>query len=211
MNSIRSRLRWVLPVGAAVVVLWPGAAGPVRAEAAAARVAWQAFEESIGAAEQARQAGDFEESEARYLEAIERARPFGAQNMRLGRALDGLADLLYALERYEEAEPRYLEALEIWDKLLGTSQPRVATTMHNLAALYLARGEPERAEPLFVRSRRIWEESLGLDSPEVAISLNAHAALLQRTGRLQEAQRLIERARSIRVGSGLTFSRSQEQ
>lgn len=171
---------------------------PVLAQREEARERWKAFEESVRAAEQARRDGDFVQAENLFKEAVEESKSFGARNVRLGRALDGLADLYYDLGRYEDAEPLYLEALEIWQQLLGPEQPRVATTMHNLAALYLAREETDKAEPLFQRSLAIWEKSLGEGSLEVAVALDAYAALLQRTGRREEAEPLIERARKIR-------------
>jgi len=124
---------------------------------------WRAALEAAGTAVDD---GDFTSAEARYLEVIDDAEDPQRANVLLARAIDGLADVRRAQERWTEAEGLYLRSAEMWERLLGPDQPRLATTLHNLGVVYLHQGKTQDAERALHRALSLWETALGEGSIE---------------------------------------------
>ena len=108
-------------------------------------------------------------------------------------ALNNLAVLLLATNRYPEAEPLMRRALAIDEKSLGPDHPDVARDVNNLAELLRVGNRLAEAEPLYRRALAIDEKSFGPEHPNVATSNNL-ALLLQATNRPAEAEPLMRRA-----------------
>ena len=99
-------------------------------------------------------------------------------------ALNNLAQMLKAANRFAEAETLLRRVLEIFEKVerdTGRRHPNYAATINNLALLLQATNRLSEAEPLIRRALAIDEESFGPSHPNVAIRLNNLAVLL--TGR----------------------------
>ena len=60
---------------------------------------------------------------------------YGPDHPSVATALDNLAGLLGATNRFGEAEPLYRRALTIWEKSYGPDHPDVATCIKLLAGL----------------------------------------------------------------------------
>jgi CHAT domain-containing protein len=72
----------------------------------------------------------------------------GPDHPRLAAALNNLAKVYQAQERYADAEPLIKRALAIGEKALGPSHPRFANVLNHLADLYRAQGRYAEALPL---------------------------------------------------------------
>ena len=112
--------------------------------------------------------------------------------------LDQLGDAYKSYTQYVKAEIAYQESLNLYQKLLGDSHPKVANSLNNLAALYRAMGRYSDAEPLYGRSLHIYETHLGANHPYTATSLNNLAALYYVMGRYNDAETLYGRSLQIR-------------
>ncbi|HKQ61721.1 MAG TPA: tetratricopeptide repeat protein, partial [Candidatus Polarisedimenticolaceae bacterium] len=82
------------------------------------------------------------------------------------RASDGLGDVARAAGRWSDAESHYAQAAELWQRLLGETQPRLAVTLHNLGAARLALGRLDEAEAPLRRAVEIFTRALGPDAPD---------------------------------------------
>jgi CHAT domain-containing protein len=107
------------------------------------------------------------------------------------------AHLYFRQGRDAEAEPLIKRSLAIYEKALGTDDPRVAVSLNNLGKLYAKQSRYTEAEPLIKRSLAINEKALGLDHPSVATNLNNLAALHESQGRYVDAYLLSRRAISV--------------
>jgi len=106
----------------------------------------------------------YDEAEAFYRSLLDEAGE--ERGMLPARAIDGLADLYHAQERYEPAAELYRRSIAQWEQLLGPRQPRLATSLQNLAVVYLELDRAADAAPLAERAARIFETALGPDSPQ---------------------------------------------
>jgi tetratricopeptide (TPR) repeat protein/CHAT domain-containing protein len=116
-------------------------------------------------------------------------------------ALNDLAQLYWAQDRYAEAEPLLRRSLNIIERAQGPQDNNVAVALDSLANLYSAQGHYAEAEPLFRRSLAIREKEAQRDNPDdagVSNALNSLARLYVAQGRLAEAEPLFERSVSIR-------------
>ena len=153
----------------------------------------------IHAGMQAYQQGRYTDAETSWLAALEEAKQFGDEDVRLATSLNNLALLYNTQGQYAQAEPPYQRALAIYEKALGPDHPNVATSLNNLALLYNTQGQYGQAEPLYLRALAILEKALGPEHPNVASGLENYADLLRKTDRNAEADELEERARAIRA------------
>ena len=178
-----------LLAGLLVLVLW-------HADAQAQQETW---ERHIQASVAAYQQGNYGEAEAQIRLALEAAKAFGPDDLRLATTLNNLAVLYDEQGRYAEAEPLYKRALAIMEQVLGPEHPDVALNLNNLASLYRFQGKYAEAEPLYKRLLAITDKALGPEHPDVATSLERYAALLRQTGRTAEAYSFEVRANAIRA------------
>ncbi len=153
--------------------------------------------------------GNYGEAVKQTEAALEAAKAFGPDDLRLANTLNILASLYHAQGKYAEAEPLHKRALAIREKMLGPEHPDLALSLNNLAMLYHDLGKYSEAEPLHKRALAIWEKALGPNHPYVATGLENYALLLRKTERTSEAENVGARAKAIRasaLGKAVKFS-----
>ena len=141
---------------------------------------WERLTKTGGAAYQQ---GRYTDAETSWLAALEEAKQFGDEDVRLATCLNNLALLYNTQGQYGQAEPYYQRALAIYEKALGPDHPNIATSFNNLALLYNTQGKYALAEPLYLRALAILEKALGPEHPNVASGLENYADLLRKTDR----------------------------
>ena len=94
------------------------------------------------------------------------------------------------LGEYELAEPHYERAMELTERTLGESDPKLAPVLNNLANLHLSQGRYDEAEPLFRRAIEIEKSALGEAGAALSESTMDLALLSQRRGNYDEAEAL---------------------
>jgi tetratricopeptide (TPR) repeat protein len=151
----------------------------------------------MNAGEIANRAGDYRTAAARYELALREAESFGANDLRLARTLNNLAEVYRAQGRFDAAEPLYGRALGIRENTLGPDDLDLGVSLNNVAALYQDQGRFTEAEPLYRRALGIRENALGPDHPDVGASLNNIALLYRTQGRFTDAESLYRRALQI--------------
>jgi tetratricopeptide (TPR) repeat protein len=113
---------------------------------------------------------------------------YGPEHTEVATALDNLAMLLQATNRFAEAEPLTRRALAIYEKSYGLGHPEVATSLNNLALLLLATNRLAEAEPLMRRALTIlfdFSRRTGYEHPNQEAALENYRALLQAMGKSQ--------------------------
>jgi tetratricopeptide (TPR) repeat protein len=120
----------------------------------------------LDAADEALHGDRAQEAERIYTKIIDAAATMKKVNLLVARAVDGMAGLCAEQGRLTEARDYYRRAAEMWDKLLGSRQPRLATTLHNLAVVELALDQPEAARGHVLAALEIWELSFGTNSAQ---------------------------------------------
>ncbi len=150
-----------------------------------------------------RDAGKYAEAAvlAERLLEIEERSVRGPDRNDVALALNDLAQLYWAQDRYAEAEPLLRRSLDIIERARGHQDNNVAVALDSLANLYSAQGHYAEAEPLFRRSLAIREKESQRDNPDdagVSNALNSLARLYVAQGRTAEAEPLFDRSVSIR-------------
>ena len=92
------------------------------------------------------------------------------------RAVDGAGDACRDLARPDLAEGHYRRAAELWERLLGPDQPRLAVTLHNLGAVIAEQGRDDEAGPVFRRAAEVWSRGPFAASEPAEASRRAAAA-----------------------------------
>ena len=140
-------------------------------------VRMEGWREALAEAERLLRAGDAGAAEDQYRGVIDASEASGEAGLLVARAVDGLADIYRQQERFDEARELYARSAAMWERLLGSRQPRLAVTLHNLALVEAARGERGDAERHLLRAIEIFEGSLGGDSAWAEASRERYAAL----------------------------------
>jgi len=168
-NARRHRPATTLPVGPASALLFaslllgcltPGAA----AEAGSRGERQQEWRSRLEAARSAADAGRLLEAREIYGEVRDATVAARDEGLLAARATDGLGNALLELGRAAEAETQLRHSAEMWERLLGPTQPRLANTLHQLGLSLLEQGKREPAVPVFERALSIWTETFGADS-----------------------------------------------
>lgn len=123
--------------------------------------AWRTMLED---ADEAVAEGRWEQAEKTLVAVVEQARALDSPNLVLARAVDRLGDLRRELGRFDEAATLYRESAQLWERLLGGSQPRLAVTLHNLGVVYVHLERYDDARGSLERALEIVERSIGADS-----------------------------------------------
>jgi tetratricopeptide (TPR) repeat protein len=126
----------------------------------------QRLRAELSRAEAALGQGQDLEAETSYRRVLEEAGTDDRPTLLLARAVDGLADLMRSQKRLDEAIPLYRRSIELWERLLGSGQPRQATSMHNVGTIYLDRSQFDDAEAMLRGALSIWEDAFGNNSSE---------------------------------------------
>ena len=181
-------------VCAVLVCLWVGISvgGPAMAQ-----------EPDINAIKQLIVRGDHAAAlrEAQKLEAAAKAQ-FGINHTSYAYAVNTLATVYVALEKYDEAEGLYARAMAIREKALGEDHLEVAHTLTNLSLVYSLQRKFAEAEGVLRRALAIQEKALGENDVTVATTLGLIASACLGQGKAQEADALHARAMSI-IGSAM--------
>lgn len=139
----------------------------------------------------------WDEAEFLLRRVVSTEQSFGLDDVNLASALNNLATVLQATDRFAEAEPLMRRALSITEKKLGRDHPGLAADLNNLAHLLQATNRSAEAEPLMRRALAIAEKHFGPNHSYVAITLNNLAEFLREANRLVEAEPLMQRALTI--------------
>jgi len=129
----------------------------------------------------------YEESEARYREALEIFRAIDPKHFEIGKVKNGLAMVASRRGRYAEAEAGLREVETLFREVLGESHPFTWMAMGNRAFQIAQQGRLAEAE----RMQRTVLERLralnGVDSGEALDAESALAETVRRSGRPEEA------------------------
>jgi tetratricopeptide (TPR) repeat protein len=134
--------------------------------------------------------------EAQKLEAAAKAQ-FGINHTSYADALNTLATVYLAQQKYDEAEGLYRRAIAIREKVLADDHPAVAHALTNLSLLYSLQRKFGEAEEVLRRALKIQEKALGENDVTVATTLGLLASACLAQGKRQEADALHERGKSI--------------
>jgi tetratricopeptide (TPR) repeat protein len=135
-------------------------------------------------------------AQAQKLEAVAKAQ-FGINHTSYANALNALATVYVAQQKYDEAEGLYRRAIAIRERVLGHGHPDVAHTLTNLSLVYSLQRKFGEAEGVLRRALAIQEKALGESDMTVAMTLNLLASACLAQGKREEADELHERGMSI--------------
>jgi tetratricopeptide (TPR) repeat protein len=139
--------------------------------------------------------------EAQKLEAAAKAQ-FGINHTSYALALNTLATVYVAQQKYDEAEGLYRRAMAIREKVLGDDHLDVAHTLTNLSLVYSLQRKFGEAEVVLRRALEIQEKALGESDMTVAMTLNLLASACLGQGKREEADALHGRGMSI-IGNAM--------
>jgi TonB family protein len=105
---------------------------------------------------------------------------------------------LYKEGKFDEALPLAKRALEIRERLLPRTDPRVSMSIGYLGDVYLAKRDFGSAKKNFERLLQLQEERLGPTDVNLAFTLHRLALLSYRDGKSDQAEELYQRALAIR-------------
>ncbi|KAH8058935.1 hypothetical protein JL720_13953 [Aureococcus anophagefferens] len=122
---------------------------------------------------------------------------FGAGSIDHARAMEGLAMVLYAQEKYKEAEPIFRDSMRLKEERLSHNDPELGPLLSYMSLCLERQGNFEDAVGPSRRALEIREAQLGPDHPDVAKLLNTQANLHYAQGRYEHADPLYRRALHI--------------
>jgi tetratricopeptide (TPR) repeat protein len=128
----------------------------------------QAWRAAVEMAEVAVADGRLEDAAAGFSEVIDAARRVDDRGLLFARALEGLAEIRRQQDEFAEAVALYAEAVEVWQRILGPDQPRLAYALKNLAVARIDQDRTDLARDALERALRIYERSSENDSKEAA-------------------------------------------
>lgn len=105
---------------------------------------------------------------------------------------------LYDEKKFDEALPLAKRALQIREKLLPISDPRVSASLNYLGNIYLVKGDYRAAEQTFERLLQSFEERFGPTAVNLAATLDRLAMLYNRDGKVDKAEKTYQRALALR-------------
>ncbi|HXQ74096.1 MAG TPA: tetratricopeptide repeat protein [Pyrinomonadaceae bacterium] len=108
---------------------------------------------------------------------------------------------LFNQGKYNEAVPLAKRSLEIREKLLPRTDPRISSSLMNLGELYLAKKDYKPARELFQRLLQIQEEVFGPEDVNLAFTLDRLAILQFAARNSRETEAAYKRALALREKS----------
>ena len=105
---------------------------------------------------------------------------------------------LYNQRKYDEALPLAKRALEIREKLLPRTDPRISSSLTNLGEIYLARKDYKPAREAFQRLLQIQEEVFGPEDVNLSFTLDRLALLHFVARNSRETEAAYKRAVALR-------------
>jgi tetratricopeptide (TPR) repeat protein len=145
------------------------------------------------------ESGDYNASEALFLEAIAmKRRLLGDKHPEIAMGLNNLAFVLQDKGELARAEATYREALQMQRELLGDVHPDVANTLNNLAFVQDDKGDLAGALATERESLHIYRTLFPGDHPEVARIMNRIGYWLIESGQYAEAEKNLREALAMR-------------
>jgi TonB family protein len=108
---------------------------------------------------------------------------------------------LYNQGKYDEALPVAKRALEIREKLLPRTDPRISSSLTNLGEIYFAKKDYKAAKEIFQRLLKIQEETFGPDDVNLVFTLDQLAVLHYVARNPRETEAAYKRALALREKS----------
>ena len=105
---------------------------------------------------------------------------------------------LFKEQKFDEALANVKRALEIRERLLPRTDPRVSYSLTHVGDLYIATRDYDNARKIFQRLLLIQEERLDPMDVDLALTLDRLAVLYYRDGKSAKAEELYKRALAIR-------------
>lgn len=112
--------------------------------------------------------------------------------------LNDSAVKLFNQGKYDEALPVAKRALEIREKLLPRTDPRISSSLTNLGEIYLAKKDYKPAKEVFQRLLQIQEEVFGPEDVNLAFTLDRLAVLHYVARNPRETEAAYKRALALR-------------
>jgi tetratricopeptide (TPR) repeat protein len=142
-------------------------------------------------------AGDWEEAEKHWFQAMKVAEPLGENDPRFAYSLEKLGESFLNQKKYQDAEPILLRAHTLKLKILGEEHLSLATSLNSLSKLYYYQSRYEQAESLARQFILLIETNLGTEHPDVACGVHNLATLYHVNGRFDQAEEQYIRALEI--------------
>lgn len=105
---------------------------------------------------------------------------------------------LFNAGKYDQALPPAKRALQIRDKLLPRTDPRISSALSNLGEIYLAQKDYKAAKEVYLRLLKIQEELFGVDNVYLAFTLDRLAVVHYVAGDDAETEAAYKRALALR-------------
>ena len=128
-------------------------------------------------------------AEAQHLEALLRAR-VGVKDPRYATALEYLAILYQALDRYGESEDYYRRLLALKEKAVGPDDPQLARTIYFLARMCERQDKYAAAEGFYRRALAIQQTALKPNAPDLMETMNDLAVVYRQEAKYADAEAL---------------------
>src|SRR6185369_15599540 len=105
---------------------------------------------------------------------------------------------LFKEDKFDEALPLAKRALEIRERLLPRTDPRITMSLGYVGDLYMAKRDYDNAKKTFERLLQLQEEQGGPNDVKLASTLDRLAVLYNRDGKPAKAEELYQRALALR-------------
>lgn len=105
---------------------------------------------------------------------------------------------LFKEGKYDEALPLAKRALQIREKLLPRTDPRVVTSLAYVGDLYLTKRDYNAAKETFERLLSILEEKFGPTDSNLITAIDRLAVIYHRQGSMSKAEDMYQRALAVR-------------
>ena len=138
----------------------------------------------------------YEQSEARYRQAVELCAKIGVEPAVHGVVLDNFGNLYDEQRKYEQGEPLHRAALAMFEKHLPPDSSQVLTCRVNLASTLAQLGRYDEAAPLYEKSLAVMETDAAR-ADRLAITLDNYGGMLARQGKLAES--VAHRTRALKL------------
>lgn len=149
------------------------------------------------AAEKAAAEGNWDESAAMWVAALDEAETFPPKDPRIAYTIEHLADVSEKRGRHDLAEQLYEKVVILKSNIQGPFHLEVGATANKLAELYYAHEKFDLAEPMFKRVLKVYETAFGACHVGVAIIALNLATMYDKRGDFVEAETLFKRAIDI--------------
>ena len=112
--------------------------------------------------------------------------------------LTNAAIKLFKEQKFDEALANVKRALEIRERLLPRTDPRVSNSLNHVGDLYIATRDYDNARKIFERLLLIQEERFGPTDVNLAVTFDRLAVLYNREGKTDKAEAFYQRALAVR-------------